>query len=126
MMNDNDEAAVNLIFTTNYSDIPENVIKKYALDLSVIGDEGYVLCAYEDKITIFGNTRASLLYGIVTFIKLLEMDNELRGLVARDGSTEEFRQAAVSAGMATMRADGVAKAAAGVTTIDEVLRVCGG
>jgi len=54
---------------------------------------------------------------------LLEVDDGLRELIARRASTDELRTAAVDAGMTTMLQDGLEKAKAGVTTIEEVLRV---
>ncbi|HVC87742.1 MAG TPA: ATPase, T2SS/T4P/T4SS family [Gaiellaceae bacterium] len=47
------------------------------------------------------------------------------GRVLLDGSTEEILNAAVAAGMRTLREDGVRLALAGVTTFDEVRRVTG-
>ena len=57
--------------------------------------------------------------------QLLDMDDGLRTAVARSGSTEDFRQQAAAAGATTMLADGLAKVAKGITTIEEVMRVCG-
>jgi type II secretory ATPase GspE/PulE/Tfp pilus assembly ATPase PilB-like protein len=39
-------------------------------------------------------------------------------------SANEIRQQALSEGMVSLHANGVAKAAMGVTTLDEVLRAC--
>ncbi len=52
------------------------------------------------------------------------MDNELRNIVAQGGTVEEIREQAVRSGMVTMKQDGMAKVIQGVTTIEEVLRVC--
>ena len=43
-------------------------------------------------------------------------------ILARAGSAE-IQRAFVAAGMRTLRADGLAKAASGVTSLEEVLRV---
>ena len=47
------------------------------------------------------------------------------GRVLRDGSTDEIFDAAVAAGMRTLREDGVRLSLAGVTTLEEVRRVTG-
>ena len=51
---------------------------------------------------------------------------ELPPLIARNVSPAELREAAVAAGMVTMRHDGLRKAAQGLTTIEEVVRVTQG
>jgi len=57
--------------------------------------------------------------------EVLEMDDDFRMLVARNADMEELAEAASKSGMVTLRLDGLAKAAQGITTINEVLRVCG-
>jgi type II secretory ATPase GspE/PulE/Tfp pilus assembly ATPase PilB-like protein len=47
------------------------------------------------------------------------------GRVLLDGSTDEIFDAAVAAGMRTLREDGVRQALAGVTTLEEVRRITG-
>jgi type II secretory ATPase GspE/PulE/Tfp pilus assembly ATPase PilB-like protein len=47
------------------------------------------------------------------------------GRVLLDGSTDEIFDAAVSAGMRTLREDGVRQSLAGVTTLEEVRRITG-
>ena len=63
--------------------------------------------------------------GRIAVQELLEMDDDLRNIVAKNGSVEQIHEQAVRSGMITMKQDGLAKVIAGVTTIDEVLRVCG-
>jgi general secretion pathway protein E len=55
--------------------------------------------------------------------ELLVMDNELRLEVQRRRGSEELRAMAVEKGMRTLLDDGVRAARAGLTTIEEVLRV---
>ncbi|MBN2490091.1 MAG: Flp pilus assembly complex ATPase component TadA [Planctomycetes bacterium] len=56
--------------------------------------------------------------------ELLEMNSEMRNLIHRMASTSRLREAAVLAGgMVTLLRDGVRKALAGSTSLDEVLRV---
>ena len=55
--------------------------------------------------------------------ELLVMDNDLRLEVQRRRGSEELRTMAIAKGMRTLLDDGVRAARAGITTIDEVLRV---
>ena len=61
--------------------------------------------------------------GRTTIMEFLVMDDELRRAVMRHAGMGELEQIARRAGMRTMYEDGIAKALAGVTTIEEVLRV---
>ena len=55
--------------------------------------------------------------------ELLTVNDEIREIVVRRGTSGEIAQAARQAGMITMREDGWDKVRAGVTTVEEVLRV---
>jgi general secretion pathway protein E len=55
--------------------------------------------------------------------ELLVMDNELRTEVQQRRGSEELRAIAIGKGMRTLQEDGLRLVRAGVTTIDEVLRV---
>jgi general secretion pathway protein E len=55
--------------------------------------------------------------------EFLPMTEDLRSLTLRKAPGHELRQRAIAAGMTTLRQDGWAKCSAGLTTIDEVLRV---
>ncbi len=55
--------------------------------------------------------------------EMLPVDSELCSMIIRRSSTAEIKEYAISRGMRTLRDDGLAKAAAGITTIEEVLRV---
>ena len=55
--------------------------------------------------------------------ELLEVTGEIRALIARHAPEDALRDAARRAGMRTLAEDGIAKAAQGVTTLDEVARV---
>ncbi|MDQ2703096.1 MAG: type II secretion system ATPase GspE [Pseudomonadota bacterium] len=61
--------------------------------------------------------------GRTTILEFLVMDDELRRAVMRHAGMGELESLARSAGMRTMYEDGIAKALAGETTIEEVLRV---
>ncbi|MHC4818069.1 MAG: GspE/PulE family protein [Planctomycetota bacterium] len=58
--------------------------------------------------------------------EMFEMDSRMRDLTFQSASTLELRgQARASCGMVTLREDGVRKILAGLTSVDEVLRVTG-
>jgi len=61
--------------------------------------------------------------GRTTIVELLPMTDRIRELVLRRAEALEIQRAAVSEGMRTMFADGLSKAKAGITTLDEVIRV---
>ena len=61
--------------------------------------------------------------GRTTIMEFLVMNDELRRAVMRHAGIGELEQIARQNGMRTMYEDGIAKALAGVTTIEEVLRV---
>ncbi|MRS11487.1 MAG: type II/IV secretion system protein [Actinobacteria bacterium] len=55
--------------------------------------------------------------------EIMPMDSELERLFLASAPSEAIRSAALAAGMKTLRADGLDKVAAGVTSLDEVARV---
>ncbi len=61
--------------------------------------------------------------GRTTIMEFLVMNDELRRAVMRHAGMGELERIARDAGMRTMYEDGIIKALAGVTTIEEVLRV---
>jgi general secretion pathway protein E len=61
--------------------------------------------------------------GRTSIIEVLVMTDELRGLMLRGAGARELSRAASEDGMTTMFDDGLAKALAGTTTLEEVLRV---
>lgn len=61
--------------------------------------------------------------GRTTIMEFLVMNDELRRAVMRHAGMGEIEQLARQSGMRTMYEDGIAKALAGTTTIEEVLRV---
>lgn len=61
--------------------------------------------------------------GRLAVIELLEVDSHIATLILERAESRVIQAAADANGMRTMLADGLAKAAAGVTTVDEVLRV---
>lgn len=62
-------------------------------------------------------------YGRSGIFELMVLNEEIAELIVRRASISEIREAAKSAGMRTLMEDGLRKAMAGITTIEEVLRV---
>ncbi len=62
--------------------------------------------------------------GRVAIIERMVMTPELRQVIAENRSAADIRALATAQGMRTLRETGLAKARAGVTTVEEVLRVC--
>ncbi len=65
-------------------------------------------------------------HGRIGIYEVLEMTEKIRGLVVRQATADDIRKAAISEGMTTMLRDGLSKAASGITSIAEVLRVIHG
>ncbi len=62
-------------------------------------------------------------FGRMGIMEMLPMNDELRSLVMRHANSADLRACAVKAGMESMFENGLRKAVAGTTTIEEVLRV---
>jgi type IV pilus assembly protein PilB len=61
--------------------------------------------------------------GRVALYEVMRMTDYLREMILQAASTAELKAAAIKGGMATLRASGIAKIMAGVTTPEEVMRV---
>ena len=64
--------------------------------------------------------------GRIALFEFLRVDDAVAKLILRRADTREIADAAESQGMRSLAADGFAKAAQGLTTIEEVLRVASG
>ncbi len=62
-------------------------------------------------------------HGRLAIQELLTMNDELRRLILQHADAGQIQKAAINNGMRTMYADGIQKALAGLTHIEEVLRV---
>lgn len=62
-------------------------------------------------------------FGRTTILEILAFSDAIRALVMRHAQAREIQQQAVAEGMLTMLQDGMRKVLAGLTTVDEVLRV---
>jgi type II secretory ATPase GspE/PulE/Tfp pilus assembly ATPase PilB-like protein len=69
-----------------------------------------------------GNTGYS---GRVAICEILPIDDTIKELIFAGASTIALQQAAVKNGMVPLQKDGIIKAAEGVTTLEEILRVAG-
>jgi type II secretory ATPase GspE/PulE/Tfp pilus assembly ATPase PilB-like protein len=63
--------------------------------------------------------------GRIGVFELLQVNDELEGVIARDSTEEAIRKFAKSKGMVGLQADGILKTLAGITTLDEVERITG-
>jgi general secretion pathway protein E len=62
-------------------------------------------------------------FGRVCIIEMMTMSDQSRSLIMRHATSGELRTAVIQQGMETMFENGLRKSLAGVTTIEEVLRV---
>ena len=60
--------------------------------------------------------------GRTMIAELLEVDDEIRKLITGKADAQDIQRTAVANGMRTMHRDGMHKALAGITTVEEVLR----
>jgi type II secretory ATPase GspE/PulE/Tfp pilus assembly ATPase PilB-like protein len=93
--------------------------------LAALGPEAAAAC--EQAQTFYrprGCARCSIGYsGRVGIFQLLRMSEELRRLTAACAPQSEIERAAAADGTSSLWADGLAKAAAGITSLDELVRV---
>jgi type II secretory ATPase GspE/PulE/Tfp pilus assembly ATPase PilB-like protein len=61
--------------------------------------------------------------GRIAIRELLEVDDDIRELVAKRASAQEIKNTAIKNGMTTMLMDGAEKASKGITTLEEVIRI---
>jgi len=70
------------------------------------------------------NCRGTGYRGRTGLFEVLVADDRIRQAVAGSGELADIRNAAVAGGMKTLMLDGLAKAAKGITSVEEVLRIC--
>ena len=61
--------------------------------------------------------------GRTAIYEIMPVDQEICSMIIRRAHAGQIKEYAVSRGMKTLRDDGLARAAAGITTMEEVLRV---
>jgi len=64
--------------------------------------------------------------GRIALLEFLKVDDTIAKLILKRADTREIAEAAAAANMRTLRADGLAKARAGLTTVEEAVRVAVG
>lgn len=67
--------------------------------------------------------RSSGYKGRTAIFEFLRVNEEIRELIIRRGSVADLREAAMRAGMRSMKEEGLKKVLTGVTTLEEVMRV---
>jgi len=66
---------------------------------------------------------ASCYKGAIAIYELLIPNDKVKTLVIKDADREDIRKMARETGMRTLMEDGLAKVAAGITTVEEIFRV---
>jgi len=61
--------------------------------------------------------------GRIAIYEIMEVDEEIRGLISKNVETADLRKKAMEKGMKTLVQDGIEKVLKGITTIEEVLQV---
>ncbi|MBW3550468.1 MAG: type II secretion system ATPase GspE [Proteobacteria bacterium] len=101
--------------------------EKYPASPEEIENAGVVRFQPEGEIFLYHPRTSAIAptgyLGRTTIMEFLVMNDELRRAVMRHAGMGELEQIAREAGMRTMYEDGIVKALAGETTIEEVLRV---
>jgi type IV pilus assembly protein PilB len=62
-------------------------------------------------------------HGRVAIVEVMRVSDEIRRLTAEHSTAEDIKKQAIAEGMRTLREDGLRKALAGITSVEEVLRV---
>lgn len=101
-----------------YEPMPE-VVRELHLDRYFAAGERHLLCRPKgcDKCGESGY------FGRLSLVEVLLMTDGVRQLVMQHANASEIRKMAVKEGMDTLYQDGLRKAAKGLTTIEEVMRV---
>ncbi len=63
--------------------------------------------------------------GRTGLFELMVVDEDMRRLILRDADSRDLKKKAISCGMRTLKEQGLIKAAKGITSVEEVLRVTG-
>ncbi len=93
-------------------DNKENAFARLAPGTSLFAGAGCEACNYTGY------------KGRIAIYEVMVLSPGLQNIILQNVSTEEIRQAAVGAGMITLKDDGLAKAIKGLTTIKEIMRAC--
>jgi general secretion pathway protein E len=101
--------------------------ERYELPLYLVEELGLPGFKYQDSYEMYRPVPTEDMptgyYGRMAILELLRMTDGLRRLVMQHATSGELQELAVTEGMRTMYQDGLLKCLAGVTTVEEVLRV---
>ena len=61
-------------------------------------------------------------FGRIGVFEIMEVNEEIRNLIAENGTTEELEEAARRSGMRTLRQNGIRYVLDGTTSIEEMLK----
>jgi len=61
--------------------------------------------------------------GRIGIYELMEMNDDIRGLIVAKASSSAINASAAQKGSKTLRQEGLTRAASGITSVEEVLRV---
>ena len=87
-------------------------------DLPLAGQKAYTLVRGKDTAQTPGGYK-----GRVGLYEVMDVTEDIQGLIVRRATSAEIQKAAIGQGMITMREDGYLKALTGLTTLEEVNRV---
>ena len=100
-----------------YQALPE-LVEKTRLDQFVEGEKATLYRAAGCE-----HCRGTGYHGRMAIMEMLVMSDRIRALVLKQADVREIAEAAMAEGMETMYQDGLRKALAGLTSLEEVLRV---
>lgn len=93
----------------------------------VAGEMGFVEFLHQDSYTVYRpvptEDNPTGYFGRTSILELLQVSDSIRRLIMQGATSGDIHNQAVNEGMRTMYQDGLLKCLAGVTTIEEVLRV---
>jgi len=93
----------------------------------VAGEMGFREFLEQDSYTVYRpiatDENPTGYFGRTSILELLQMSDSIRRLIMKQATAGEIHDLAVQEGMRTMYQDGLLKCLAGVTTLEEVLRV---
>ncbi|NOY87553.1 MAG: type IV-A pilus assembly ATPase PilB [Deltaproteobacteria bacterium] len=84
------------------------------------GEAKGITCYKGEGCTACGGTGYK---GRIALYEVMAVDDDIKDVILKGGTTFEIKDAAIRAGMLTLRRSGLTKIKEGVTTIEEVLRV---
>jgi type II secretory ATPase GspE/PulE/Tfp pilus assembly ATPase PilB-like protein len=73
--------------------------------------------------TLYAACKKSGYKGSIGIYELMEMSDDIRGLIVAKASSSAIKASAALKGSKTLRQEGLIRAASGITSVEEVLRV---